>query len=95
MQYFDNTLNVIDNNKIVYSILSLFVILYGSLAGPELPSLIRNLFNNVVFRLLILGYIMYRGNKAPQFSIMLAVAFTITMNLITTFEIKEEFKRDN
>ena len=95
MQYLDNTLNVIDNNKIVYSILSLFIVLYGSLAGPELPGLIRNLFKNVVFRLLVLAYIMYRGNKEPQFSIMLAVAFTITINLLSTYEMKEEFKHVN
>ena len=91
MEYLDNTLSTVDNNVYISSILSLFVVLYGALARPQLPSFIGKLFKNAIFRVLFLALIMYRGNKDPQLSIMLAVAFTITMNLVAEQETRENF----
>ena len=91
MEYLDSTLSTVDNNVYVSTILSLFVVLYGSLAKPELPKIIEDLFKNAVFRVLFLALIMYRSNKEPQLSIMLAVGFTITMNLISEKQTRENF----
>ena len=50
------------------------------------------MFNNSIFRILILALIVYKGNKDPQLAIIIAIAFTITMNYLRDNELKEEFK---
>ena len=70
------------NNKYVVPVLSLFLVLYVALARPKLPNFVAKLFENPVFRFLIISYIMYRGNDDPQLSLMIAAAFLITMHMI-------------
>ena len=64
MEYVDQTLSVVDNNTYVSTILSLFVVLYGSLARPELPSFVSNLFKNAIFRVLVLFFITIKVSGA-------------------------------
>lgn len=84
-------LSMLHKNKNISSIVGLFLVLYGGLAKPKLPRFIRNLFENPIFRVIILALIMYRGNKDPQLSIMLSVGFTMVMNKLNEEKIKEEF----
>ena len=84
-------LSMLHKNKNISSIVGLFLVLYGGLAKPKLPRFIRNLFENLIFRVIILALIMYRGNKDPQLSIMLSVGFTMVMNKLNEEKIKEEF----
>jgi len=84
-------LSVLHKNKTVSSVVGLFLVLYGGLAKPKLPGFIRSMFENPVFRVVILALIMYRGNKDPQLSLMLSVAFVMIMNKLNEEKIKEEF----
>jgi hypothetical protein len=72
----------IHNNKYVLPVLSLCLAIYVALARPKLPDYIAKLFDNPVFRLLMISYILYRGNKDPQLSLMIATTFLITMHMI-------------
>jgi len=76
------------------AITSMFLVLYAGMASPELPKVIKKMFNNSIFRILILSLIVYKGNKDPQLAITIAIAFTITMNYLRDSELKEEFKRN-
>lgn len=78
-------------NKYVYTILTIFIILYASKIGPNLPNFIRNLFNNALFRVAILFLIVVRANKDPVMSMLIAVGFVLTINFISEKEIKETF----
>lgn len=73
----------------VKSALFVFFILYGSLAGPQLPSLVKGLFDNFVFRLLFLSLMLWSGNSNPSLSILMAVVFTLSANWLS--DQKEEF----
>ena len=84
-------LSVLHKNKTVSSVVGLFLVLYGGLAKPKLPGFIRSMFENPVFRVVILALIMYRGNKDPQLSLMLSVGFVMVMNKLNEEKIKEEF----
>lgn len=86
-------LSFLHQNSYVSTTLSLFLVLYAGLAKPEMPSFIRRLFDNPVFRILILSLVVYRGNKDPQLSLMIAVAFTVTLNLLSEQEMVEGFKQ--
>lgn len=75
------SLEVLDN-PYVSSVLSLVIILYASLAAPRLPASASALFNNAWFRLLVLFTIAYIGAKDPSIAIIVALAFTITLQTL-------------
>lgn len=78
-------------NPYVSATLVLFLILYSALARPDLPDFIMNLFNNAIFRLLILFLIAYFAAKNVQVAILVAIGFTITMNLLSERKMAENF----
>jgi hypothetical protein len=78
----NNNLGWVHENKLVLPILSLILGIYAALARPKLPKFIERLFENPVFRLVMISYIIYRGNNDPQLSLMIAAAFLITMHMI-------------
>jgi len=83
---FDNIVN--DNfswlrtNKYVLPVVALFLILYVTSARPKLPKFIEELFENPVFRLVVIAYIVYRANSDMQSAILIAALFLIVMHLI-------------
>jgi hypothetical protein len=78
-------------NKYVSTSASLFLILYAGMARPQLPQFVANLFDNAVFRLTILSLIVFMSGQNIQLSVMVAIAFTITMNLLNEQKIAEGF----
>ena len=86
MEQFNSIVNQnlgwVHENKYVLPVISLFLGMYAALARPKLPKFITKLFENPVFRLVMISYIIYRGNKDPQLSLMIAAAFLITMHMI-------------
>jgi hypothetical protein len=83
---FDNMVN--DNfgwlrtNKYVLPVIALFLILYVTSVRPKLPKFIEDLFENPVFRLVVIAYIVYRANSDMQSAILIAALFLIVMHLI-------------
>ena len=83
METIDNALSTVFKNRYSSTLITLFLVLYSGLVAPKLPKLIVKFFENPIFRILILSLIVYNGNKDPQFSIMIAVGFTVTMNMVS------------
>ena len=82
-------------DKKVSTLISTFLILYGGLASPQLPGFVKTLFENRIFKILILSLVVYSSNKDPKFAIMMAVAFTITMNMLDSMTLSEKFSSNN
>ena len=91
MDNINNVLETVFSNKYGSIVLTMFLVFYSGLAAPKLPSFIRELFNNPIFRILILSLIVYKGNKDPELAIMIAVGFTVTMNFISSQKFFENF----
>lgn len=72
----------VHENEIIFGVLTIFLAIYVALARPTLPNYIAKLFENPIFRLVMISYIIYRGNKDPQLSLMIAGAFLITMHML-------------
>jgi hypothetical protein len=70
------------DNPYVSSTIALVVILYATLAAPRLPPTLSGLFNNAWFRLLILFAIAYVGAKDPSIALIVALAFTISIQTL-------------
>merc|ERR1711871_1443687 len=84
-------LDMIFENEHSATILSLFLVLYGGLAAPKLPNFIIKLFNNSIFRLVILSLVAYGGNKNPKVALIIALAFVITMGMVRHIDSIESF----
>ena len=91
MDIVDNFYASLHNNKYVSTILTTFLVLYGSMAAPNIPTILRMLFNNPIFKIIFLGLIAYSVNKDPKLSVLLAVIFTITMGLLDHQNLFEGF----
>jgi len=91
METIDNALSTVFKNRYSSTLITLFLVLYSGLVAPKLPNFIVKLFDNPIFRILILSLIVYNGNKDPQFAIMIAVGFTVTMNMVSKQKLFEGF----
>ena len=91
MEQVNRVMSTVFENKYSSTIVTVIILLYASLARPKLPNFMVNLFENPIFRVLFLSLIVYKGNRDPLFSIMIAIAFTVTMNLISQQKFFENF----
>lgn len=78
----------------VAGLLKIFLILYASMIAPELPSSVTWLLDNIVTRVLVLFLIALTANKDPGLSIVLALAFVMTINFLKGKGLLEMFRID-
>lgn len=77
----------------VFVTLYIFLILYASMARPSLPKYVADLFNNVIFKILILSLIAYLSSKDLTLSLFVAIGFIVTNAMLVQQETKEAFDR--
>jgi len=94
--FISNTMNSFDQwmvNPYFATTVTIILSVYASLASPNLPNFLKRLFDNSIFKILIISFIAYRANKNPQLSLMVAVCFVITLNFLAEKENKEAFEQ--
>ena len=73
------------DNKYVIASISLVAVMYASFASPKLPSFIAKLYDNVLFKILMMFLLLYVSFKfEPSVALITAVSITIvfmTLNL--------------
>ena len=69
-------------NKYFLAIFAIFSGLYSAQIRPGLPKFIMVLFQNPIFRVLILSLIVVRSYKDIQFSIIIAISFLLITNIV-------------
>ena len=79
-------------NSYLFAVLSIFLVIYGPRLHPKLPESLKNLFNNPVFRAIILFLISFLASKNFQSSIVITVIFLVTMNILHTSKVFNNFK---
>ena len=92
-EIFNGLLEPLFKNKRMAVIVTFFLVFYGGAAGPKLPSNIIKLFESPIFRVFILSLIVYKGNSNPMLSLMIAVGFTLTMDMINKQKLFERFTK--
>ena len=85
-----NFKQIYDNN-FCESIIIVFIILYIALLKPNLSNNIKNLFNNTIFKIVLLFFIIYIGNINSHIAILLALSFVLTLDCIHVMDSKEAF----
>jgi hypothetical protein len=79
------------SNPYVAGAIVVIAIFYGSLARPELPMAVHRLFDNSIFRFVVLTLIAWVGSKNIQVALVIAIVFMITMNLLSEQKLSEGF----
>jgi|LakMenEpi03Aug12_release.lakeMendotaPanAssembly.Ray.scaffolds.fasta_scaffold75725_3 hypothetical protein len=79
----DNTLS----NVYVNTGLKVFLGLYAALAAPNLPSMLRDLFSNTIFRIFWAFLIILIATKDSSLALMLAIAFVVTLYSINKYKL--------
>ena len=84
MQIVDKTMSDLFSNSYSSAIITLFLVLYGGLAAPKLPSFVADLFENPV----------YKGQRDPAMALMIGIGFTVTLNMINKQKFFENMTSD-
>jgi len=87
----NNVLSPLETPAIA-GLLRLFLVLYGGLMAPALPDSILKWFGYVPFRIFVLFLIAYTGNRDPALSVLIAVAFYVSMNVLAGRRAFEKFQ---
>ena len=82
----DGFLKPIFTDKISSSVISLILVLYAGLAAPKLPKSISKLFENKIFKLIVLVIIAYTASKDASIAIITAVALVLSMQTLSSYE---------
>src|SRR3989338_4931639 len=89
---FDRNVSNVMNNPYVSGFLTLFGILYISMAPPALPVFMQELFEYVWFRFFVLVLTAYIATKNLKVALIVAIAFVVTLNLLNEQKIAEGFR---
>tara|TARA_A100001015_G_C14800908_1_gene636909 strand:- start:52 stop:372 length:321 start_codon:yes stop_codon:yes gene_type:complete len=79
------------NNPYAATTLSIFLVLYGGMAAPNLPKQVASLFDHAWFRLIVLFLIGYTGNRNPMIALLVAVGLVVSMNTLSKYQVEEKF----
>lgn len=78
-------------NQYVGAALTLFLVLYGGMAGPKLPGFVANLFENALFRLVVLFLIAYTASRNTTIALATSVVFALVMTYLSEMRMAEGF----
>lgn len=90
----DSQLNSILNDfmrkpTIIRGMVHLLLILYAARLAPTPPKAILKLFDNIYFKLAIFSLVLWTAQFSPSTSILIALAFMVTINYTTTGKVWE------
>lgn len=85
MELLDNIMK----SPILYGLIAMFLAVYGPRLHPALPVSIRNLFNNSIFRFLVIIVIIYMSNRDLTLSLTIAIGFLVVISLTNMIDIRE------
>jgi hypothetical protein len=74
-------------------VLKLILVLYGGVIAPKLPYYVLEWFDFVPFKIFILFLICWLSSEDPSLSILLALGFYISVNLLNGKKALEKFKQ--
>lgn len=88
VKQFDDSLNsalktVVRKPTVIRGIVHLLIVLYAIRFAPNLPVAIQNLYENPYARLVVFSLVLWTAQFSPSTSILIAIAFLITVSKVT------------
>ena len=80
------------SNPTAIAIITTFTVIFTSTIGPEMPSYIKDLFQNDVFRFVVIGLVAYTSSaRRPVIALIAAVSFLLIMQLVSEQQTVEKY----
>jgi hypothetical protein len=94
VQTFDSSINTllqdyVKKPTIIRGIVHLLLMLYVVRLAPQPPKPVLDLFENVYFKLFIFSLVLWTAQFSPSTSLLIALAFLVTMNYVNTGKVWE------
>ena len=86
-------LNNTTENPVLYGVVAMFLAMYGPRLHPRLPPVVRNLFNNNMFRFAVILLVIYMSNKNLQMALVVAIGFLLVTSIATSLDVDEHFAK--
>jgi len=83
----ENTLREVLDNKIISTIIKIVLIGYSVYIAPKLSNELIVLFDNIFFKILVISLIFYISILDPTTSILLAIAFILSIYTINNIKL--------
>jgi hypothetical protein len=94
VQSFDSNINSILQNYVkkptlIRGVVHLLLMLYVVKLAPQPPKPVLQLFENIYFKLFIFSLVLWTAQFSPSTSLLIALAFLVTMNYVNTGKVWE------
>jgi hypothetical protein len=87
-----NFLKEIYNKNFCQNLMIVFLILYIAYLNPNMSRDLKNIFNNTIFKMILLFFIVYTSHSNLYLALLLTLAFVLTLDCIHVSDTKEAFK---
>ena len=87
-----NFLQEIYNKSFYQNLIIVILILYIAHLNIDITKNLKNIFNNTIFKMVLLLFIVYTSQTNLYLALLLALAFVLTLNNIHVCDTKEAFK---
>jgi hypothetical protein len=87
-----NFLKEIYNKNFYQTLMIIFLILYIAYLNQNMSKDLKNIFNNTIFKMILLFYIVYISHSNLYLALLLTLAFILTLDCIHVSDTKEAFK---
>lgn len=74
------------NGTISHNAINLLAVLYGSMAAPQLPYQLAQLFEYAIFRFLVLFTIVWNNSRNPMLAVRVSVGILVVFYLFSYYE---------
>ena len=85
-----NLEHILQNSYFII-VLSIFLIVYGPKLHQRLPQSLRNLFNNRVFKILVIFLVVHLSGKNLALALTIAIIFLVTVDSVGYVDAVEKF----
>lgn len=79
------------DNPYVASSFTLFLVLFGALARPDLPDVVIDLFDHPLFKMVVLFLIAFTASRNTQVALIVTLVFLSMSRLVTEKKMAEGF----
>ena len=79
--------DILIKNSWLVGILTVFLVMYGPRLQPRLPNGLKTLFNNALFRGVVLFLIIYISQKDIVSALVITIVFVVTINILHSHDI--------
>ena len=84
----------IASSKYIYAIIIIFITMYGPRLSPKLPKVLRELFSNSVFRVVILLLVVFIASNNLTLALLVSIGFMLLTSIINSQDLEEHFIKE-